>query len=245
MDIDNIDIEPKEKKKKAPSPKEEKEPNVLGMGEDDFDYDDEDDEEDDLDSSSDTGEDKEPSNINKKHIIIGAGIVVVLIGIILFFVLGGEEEQAVIEEPVVEEKVDSLTEMQDSLYKKGIGKEAVDEKKIYDQGPLSGKDFRKDFTNIDSPESYEMPIKIAAVNDSVSYTKHRTMTDDGMDMYWVDAQYKSKKTRLTLPYYIWQTLSPQGVMDVIVETVTDKGGKTFVTSITAVPPNKQEGEDEE
>lgn len=243
MNID-LEFEEKEKVKDKANKNKIRDEDEDKLFEDDFDDEDDGDDEDSLDTDSDSGDFEEKSPPIKKYIIIG-GIALVVIGVVLFLIFGEKKEPEVTPPPEQEAQVDPLTELQDSLYKKGIGKEAVDEKNIYDQGPLSGKDFRKDFTNIDSPETYELPIKIAAVNDSVSYTKHRTMTDDGMDMYWVDAMYKSKKTRFTLPYYIWQTLSPQGVMDVIVETVVDKGGKTFVTSITAVPPNTQEGDEEE
>lgn len=179
----------------------------------------------------------------KKPIVL-AGIVggLLIVGVASYFLFFKEDPPPPPppEEAVPVEEVDPALVLKDNLYQMGIGKEAVNEKNIYEQGPIESADFRKDFVSTEAPENYTLPIEIMGVNDSVSYTKHRTMTDDGIDMYWVDAEYKGKKSRFTVPYYIWQTLAPQGVMDVIVETVIDAEGKTFITSITAVPPSAEE-----
>lgn len=206
------------------------------------DYDDDDEEEGRHGLDEDDSQEDDDIPWFKKPIIIG-GIAVGIVVLTLIVYFGFIKKDAPVAAPTaqpVEEALDQTGVMKGDLYKMGIGKDAVDEKKIYEQGSIESKDFRKDFVNTDSPENFALPITIVAVNDSVSYTKHRTVTDDGMDMYWADAEYKSKKTRFTLPYYIWQTLAPQGVMDVIAEVVTDAEGKTFVTSITAVPPTEDE-----
>lgn len=240
--MDTTDPYKKDKpKKEKTTNKEEKvqEDLTSQVDMDDDHWDDEEDEEEEresMDDGDDQYEESTPFFKTGKGVALIAGVVVV-IAIVLFLVFGKKESPPPIapSEPV--EQIDPREVVRGELYKKGIGKDAIDEKNIYEQGPIESNDFRKDFLNNDVPENYVLPIDIVAVNDSVSYTKHRTMTDDGMDMYWVDAIYKSKNTRFTVPYYIWQTLAPQGVMDVIVEVVTDAEENTFVTSITAVAPS--------
>ena len=233
------------KKKKREEDKEETNIYTSLTSDDDEDEDEDDEEESSLDDDDDEGDfdDEPPFFKTPKGIAIIAGAVVAL-GLVAFLVFGKGEEQAAPPAPTepapAEETIDPATALKDSLYKKGIGKEAVDEENIYEQGNIESADFRKDFVSTDAPEHYVEPIEIMGVNDSVSYVKHRTMTDDGMDMYWVDAEYKGKKTRFTVPYYIWRTLAPQGVMDVIVETIVDAEDNTFVGSITAVPPSGEE-----
>ncbi|MFF2798080.1 DUF3149 domain-containing protein [Lysinibacillus xylanilyticus] len=247
MDLKNpYGDEPKNKKKQRPKPEpEEKDDGGIYLDEEFIDEDDPDEKEDnslDADDPEDY-EDEVPFFKTPKG-MAAIAVVILVIGIaayFMFFKKDAPPPAPTSQEPA--EAIDPTSALKDDLYKKGIGKEAIDEKNIYEQGSIESGDFRKDFVNTDSPENYALPIKIAAVNDSVSYTKHRTMTDDGMDMYWVDAMYKSKKTRFTVPYYIWQTLAPQGVMDVITEVVTDAEGKTFVTSITAVPPTEKDAEE--
>lgn len=236
--------EPKKESNRTKSKKEDEDEESLFdsvMG-DDTDPEDEDEETGSLDDDDSEGEfDEEIPWFKKPAVLIGGVVGLIVVCVAVWFLFFKEEEAPPPPpEPVEEEVVDQSEVLKDTLYKMGIGKEAVNEKNIYDQGPLESSDFRKDFASTESPETYTLPIEIMAVSDSVSYVKHRTMTDDGIDMYWVDAEYKGKKTRFTVPYYIWRTLASQGVMDVIVETVIDAEGKTFVASLTAVPPTEEE-----
>ena len=221
--------------KKAPKkePKEE-EVNIYGnLNTDDYD-DDIEDEEDSLDDADEEVYD-DPTFFQKfKVAIIGGAALAAGIGGYFIFFAG--EEPVVEVAPPLEEPVDPSIAAKDALYQIGIGKEAINEQKIYEQGNLTSEDFRKDFTNQSATETYKEPIEIMSVNDSVSYTKYRSMTDDGVDVYWVDAVYREKNTTFTVPYYIWRTLSDKGVMDVVVETITDADKKVFVSSISARPP---------
>lgn len=240
------DSEPKKKKqateetpkpaKKKPQP--EKEENIYSSLAMDDAYDEGDDDDDEVDLDGDDDENySDPSWFQKnKPLVIIGGVALVIIGLVLYFVFKPDPPPPVVEEPppVVEE--DPYLKLREELYQKGIGKESLNGAKIYEQGNLTSEDFRKDFLNTSASETYVEPVKIATVNDSVSYTKYRTQTDDGMDTYWVDAVYKEKKTAFTVPYYIWRTLTQQGVMDVVVEVITDDNENVFIGSITAKPP---------
>ena len=238
--------DPKKESNRTKSKKEDEDEESLFdsvMGDDTDTDEDEDEETGSLDDDDSEGEfDEEIPWFKKPAVLIGGVVGLIVVGVAVWFLFFKEEEAPPPppEEPVEEQVVDQTEVLKDTLYKMGIGKEAVNEKNIYDQGPLESSDFRKDFASTESPETYTLPIEIMAVSDSVSYVKHRTMTDDGMDMYWVDAEYKGKKTRFTVPYYIWRTLASQGVMDVIVETIIDANGKTFIGSLSAVPPTEEE-----
>ena len=235
------DKEKEEPEKETPKQKQKKKDSTNLYSElSDEDEVEEEESEEDLDGEEDEYEEEETPWFKNIKVLVVIVLGTVIAGALLYFFVLKEEPPP--PPPVTEETepVNEVDVIKDELYQLGIGKEAVNDVNIYDQGPIESADFRKDFVNTDSAENYKQPVTIVAVNDSVSYTKHRTMTDDGMDMYWVDAMYKSKKTRFTMPYYIWQTLAPQGVMDVIVEVVTDADGKRFVASITPVPPSKGE-----
>lgn len=137
------------------------------------------------------------------------------------------------ETPIDEERL-----AKEALYKEGIGKEFLDETNVYEQGNLENFAFRKDFTAIDQPEKFATPIRITTVKDGVSYTKHRSVLGDGVEVYWVDGEYKGRKVTFTIPYSIYQVIDTSGVMDVTVEVVTDKNNSKTVTNFTALPPAK-------
>ncbi len=84
------------------------------------------------------------------------------------------------------------------------------------------------------------PDSITTKIDFVSYTKHRATTDTGIELYWLDAQYKGKKAKIQVPFRIFNQLDPVGVTVCDVEYVeipteddsSDKEPETVVTGFT-------------
>lgn len=175
---------------------------------------------------------------NLKWIII-AVIALVTIIFVIFVVTKKEPPPPLVQEqPPPEPTSDPrLTEIQ-ALYEQGIGKEYVDETNLFAQGNIESNKFRRDFSGTDQPETFKLPVKITVVRDGVSYVKHRAITADGIEIYWLEGEFKGKACIFTIPYSIYQIIQSAGVIDVEVEVVTDANGSQTITSFTAIPPSK-------
>lgn len=242
---DSTETEKDAKPKTSPKPKAQPTRSTLSVldpeDEDDLEDEDEDEDEEGLDDAANEDDEIVPFYKTPKGMaIIGGAVVLVLAAI--WFIFFKKEPEPPPPPPAPDEEVEEVDPkdvMREELYQIGIGKESLNEQRIYEQGNIESEDFRKDFTNTGVPENYVTPIEIVGVNESVSYVKHRTVTGNGIDVYWVDAVYKSQKTVFTVPYYIWRTLAPEGVMDVVVEVITDADKNVYIGSITAIPPSSK------
>src|SRR5690606_6135627 len=79
--------------------------------------------------------------------------------------------------------------------------------------------------------------------DFVSYTKKRAVTGDGIELYWLDAEYKGKPAKIQVSFKIFKELDPVGVTVVDVEVTKAKGKDNklhdIVTGFTVRPDYKQ------
>lgn len=200
------------------------------------------DEEEDYDEDDDDILDDDDGFLKKnfKWIIIG-GVILVSVIVIIFVITKKDNTPPpapVQEQPPPEPTTDPrLAEIQ-SLYEQGIGKEYVDETNLFAQGNIESNKFRRDFSGNDQPENFKLPVKITVVRDGVSYVKHRAVTADGIEIYWLEGEFKGKACMFTIPYSIYQVIQPEGVIDVEVEVVTDANDSQTITSFTAIPPSK-------
>lgn len=74
--------------------------------------------------------------------------------------------------------------------------------------------------------------KISTSTDFVNYTKYRSVTGEGTEIYWLDAVYKDRPYTIITSYQVFRTLDSSGIVPVNVEKVTLKDGEEIVTSIT-------------
>jgi hypothetical protein len=82
--------------------------------------------------------------------------------------------------------------------------------------PISEDSFTKDLNGLDVRVDYNI-AGIVSVVDFVSYTKKRSSTAEGIELYWLDAEYKGKKAKIQVPFRIFKELDPVGVTVVDVE----------------------------
>lgn len=197
---------------------------------------------DDDDNDDDEGDILEDDNSKIKiiKICVAAGIILILVIVIIFLTTNKKTPPEPEPEQIIEEVAPVDTEAIDkqNLYESGIGKEYINEIKIYEQGNLESPKFRKDFQSQDQPEMFVLPVKIQIVKDSISYIKHRAQMDEGLEIYWLEGKYKGKNCMLTIPYSIYQSIADEGAIDVNVEVVTDKTGSQTITNISAIAPQK-------
>lgn len=104
---------------------------------------------------------------------------------------------------------------------------------------FSEDDFIKDLNGVDvkavySPKSYNY------VFDYVNYEKRRAIMDDGMELYWLDITYHNKKYRCTTPFYIYKSLSDEGICKVKIELLTVEGGGKIISHMRVAEPGESE-----
>lgn len=86
----------------------------------------------------------------------------------------------------------------------------------------------KDLQGISVIPNYTVS-KIETVVDMVNYKKHRAITDDGMELLWLDANYKGKSYRITVPFKIFKELDPEGITVVDMEVLHLENGNQIIS----------------
>lgn len=86
----------------------------------------------------------------------------------------------------------------------------------------------KDLQGISVIPNYTVS-KIETVVDMVNYKKHRAITDDGMELLWLDANYKGKSYRITVPFKIFKELDPEGITVVNMEVLHLENGNQIIS----------------
>lgn len=88
-------------------------------------------------------------------------------------------------------------------------------------------DFLKDINGSQIPKHYEVK-KINYETDFVSYTKKRGVTGDGVELLWLDAEYKGNPYVIQVPFKVWKELDETGITVVNMEVLTiDKNLKVI------------------
>lgn len=165
----------------------------------------------------------------KVAIIVVSVIVVLLIVGIGYTILSKPEEAPPVVEQAPVETISPEEQYQQELGESGIGKELAISSNVYNQGNLEDNTFRKDLLGVDAPENYVKPLKVTTVVDGVTYVKHRAMTGDGIDLYYLDLEYKGQAGIATISYSLYQMLPSEGTLDMNIEVITDSNGKVFAT----------------
>lgn len=111
--------------------------------------------------------------------------------------------------------------------------------KMNNSGALSDpKSFISDVNGNKIPKDFVVQ-RIADETDFVNYTKRRGMTGDGVELLWLDAQYKGIPYSVQVPFKIWRELDPQGITVVDMEVMYLESGAKVV-SYMSVKPNYKE-----
>lgn len=98
---------------------------------------------------------------------------------------------------------------------------------------FSAGDYVKDLESEDVPAVYNVE-KREYIVAHVSYTAKRAIIDDGMEMFWIDVDYKGKKYRVQCPYYYFKDLDETGICKVNIEVLYLEGGGQIISYMQVV-----------
>lgn len=105
-------------------------------------------------------------------------------------------------------------------------------------------DMLKDINGVDISATYNV-ISRDYVYDYVSYTAKRGIIDDGMEIYWLEAEYCGKKYRIQVPFYYFKDFSEKGVCRVQIEVLNIEGGGKVISYMQVVQnPSDEESSEE-
>lgn len=90
----------------------------------------------------------------------------------------------------------------------------------------------KDLNGLSLIQNYTV-AEVKTVTDFINYKKHRSVTSDGMELLWLEADYKGKPYKVTVPFSIYKELEPEGITVVDME-VLDLGNGSSVISYMKV-----------
>jgi len=132
--------------------------------------------------------------------------------------------------------VDPTLEQLQQLYLMGIGRYYIDRANLFAQGNIEADTFRRDFSQIDQPEHFVPPFQINTVTENIAYTRHRAVLDAGIEVYWIEGTFQGRRVRAMIPFSLYLSLAPQGVLTAEMEVVTDAAGSVTITYIRPLPP---------
>ena len=97
----------------------------------------------------------------------------------------------------------------------------------------SANDYIKDLNGNDIPAVYNVASR-SYVKDFANYEAKRAILADGMEMYWLEIQYKNKPYRCQVPYYVFKDLETTGICVVEIEVLTLEGGEQVISYMQVV-----------
>ena len=97
----------------------------------------------------------------------------------------------------------------------------------------SANDYIKDLNGNDIPAVYNVASR-SSVKDFANYEAKRAILADGMEMYWLEIQYKNKPYRCQVPYYVFKDLETTGICVVEIEVLTLEGGEQVISYMQVV-----------
>ena len=186
--------------------------------------DDEDEDDDILSGISERGKNRN----NLLFIVIGVAVVVVIVFLFIVFLAGRGGDSG-------DEPNNTLQPVQTQV----VATQQVQPTPTV-PGDLGTQDFTQNTTMTNSnvltnPDQYIEDIyglttrvdytvnRISSVADFVSYTKHRGTWGGGLELYWLDAEYKGSKYVIQVPFEYYKELDDVGIVPVRMEVLTIEG----------------------
>lgn len=90
------------------------------------------------------------------------------------------------------------------------------------------KGFISDVNGNKIPKDFVVQ-RVADETDFVNYVKRRGMTGDGIELLWLDAQYKGIPYSVQVPFKIWKELDQQGITVVDMEVLYLEDGSKVIS----------------
>ena len=173
------------------------------------------------------------NNSNDKTVIyVACGVVVlVLIVVIIFFVNSSKkrEQELLLLQQQQEQQTQNNSNTNEvkpgipNFY--GVGEEQNDEY-MYDPSlitkDLNGNQVSPDYVVVDSQE----------VTDYINYKKFRSPTGNGLEFYWLEAEYKGQPYKVQVPYSVYSKLDYSGITVVDMEVLTLEDNSKMITYMT-------------
>lgn len=177
---------------------------------------------------------KNDSKDDKTVVFIVIGVVVlVLVVISVFFISSAKQkkqEQLALLQQQEEEKKNSLSISQSEINPGipnfyGVGEDQNDAY-LYDPSlitkDLNGNQLPTDYVVLDSQE----------VTDYINFKKFRSSTGNGLEFYWLEAEYKGQPYKVQVPYSVYSKLDYSGITVVDMEVLHLEDGSKIVTYMT-------------
>ena len=124
-------------------------------------------------------------------------------------------------EPEKQEKGESSVVLEDTI-NPGIPDMNNGDNNKMSKSTTDAEEFTKDINGHEIPKRYEVD-KIYHTVDFVNYTKKRGVTSNGVELLWLDAEYKGNPYTIQVPFQIWKELDTSGITVVNMEVlVVDK-----------------------
>lgn len=179
---------------------------------------------------------KKPNNSNSMdnktiiYVVIGVVVLVLVVG--LFFMNSSKKKkeaelaelQKKQEENVKNSNTGSSVEPGiPNFY--GVGADENDAY-LYDSKlitkDLNGSQVATNYTVLDSEE----------VTDYITYKKYRSAMGNGLEFYWLEAEYKGQPYKVQVPYSVYSKLDYSGITVVDMEVLHLEGGSKMITYMT-------------
>lgn len=216
----------------------------------DIDVDDDIDDEDEIDDSVKTGrgvkapqsDKKKSSNqvIRKKNtnkssdkqvfVVIGIVAVVIVVGLVMLSIGSSKKKK--------EQELMLMRQQQEEGYKSssssesnvkpgipsfnGVGADENDEF-LYDPTLIT-----KDLNGNQVPTDYSVRDS-NIVTDYINYKKYRAFTGNGLEFYWLEAEYKGQPYKVQVPYSVYSKLDYSGITVVDMEVLDLEDGGRMIT----------------
>lgn len=208
---------------------------------------------DDDDDNSKPDKKDSSSALSSKYIIAGVVAVIAIILIVVLIVklkkpattpetssttTETTEEPISTDNPEAQEVVDDeLTEDQmdnSDLSAKDISSEFNTDTGEESDAPLTDvENFVKDLDGNDIPSSYHIADR-SYTKDYVNYVKRRAVTDDGMELYWLDVVYHDHNYKIQVPFYVFESLDEKGICACTMEVLTLSNGSKVISYMEVV-----------
>lgn len=176
--------------------------------------------------------------VDPKLILIG--IICLILVVIIILVTKDRKENEVVEQvnTATQQVVPELSDeekLQQELSQEGYGVDAViRDSQTINTTPVQTDTFLKDLDGKDIPELFEVK-EITNIFDFVIYTKHRAVTGEGIELYWLEGKYKGQPCRLTIPYQYFKELPDEGAVICKIEIVQTTEGNKLATNFQFDP----------
>lgn len=175
---------------------------------------------------------KKDKELDKKvvySIVAGGAIVLAILGFMIFNSISAKKKaQAEALRIEQEQALQQAQQGQSSDVSAGIPN-------LYGNGssenksPVTSSDnILKDLNGNTVATNYTV-VQSETITDFITYTKHRAITGDGVEFYWLEAVYKKQPCKVQVPYSIYSKLDDEGITVVDAEVLTLDNGSQIVT----------------